>query len=136
MANIELYGFSISPFTRSVLLAADAMGLSFPLNEVNTIEGQQFSPEFLKLNPHHTIPVLVETFSDGSKLILNESRAIIRYLANLHSPELYPIDPKKRALVDQALDFEATSLSSSMAAIFRRDESGIKINKELTGVSY
>ena len=57
--------------------------------------GQHLSQDFLKLNPHHTVP----TYQDD-KITLSESRAIMAYLVNrFASPEnasLYPADPVKR----------------------------------------
>lgn len=70
---------------------------------------EHFSEEFLKLNPLHTIPVLV----DGD-LILTESRAIACYFCNLKpGSSLYPTDPKARALVDLRLYYDATAVYPS-----------------------
>eukprot|EP00095_Tigriopus_kingsejongensis_P011299 maker-scaffold14_size734282-snap-gene-3.13 protein:Tk11299 transcript:maker-scaffold14_size734282-snap-gene-3.13-mRNA-1 annotation:"glutathione s-transferase delta-epsilon 2" len=56
------------------------------------------------LNPQHNIPVI----KDG-KLVLNESRAIAMYLANVYGQQsnIYPKDAKIRAVVDQRLYFDA-----------------------------
>ena len=72
--------------------------LKIPFNHhrVVPLEGDNKKPEFLKVNPQHTIPV----YKDGD-LMLNESRAILAYLATTHGNEkLYPKDPKVRAMVD------------------------------------
>ncbi len=62
-----LYSFEPSPFCRSVLLAAKALDLELDVKTVNLMEKEQMKPEFLAINPQHTVPTLV----DGS-LVLAE----------------------------------------------------------------
>lgn len=52
-------------------------------------------------------------------LVLSESRAQLCYLANQFAPNhsIYPSDPKKRALIDNALYFDATSLYSAFVSL-------------------
>lgn len=78
------------------------------VTQVRTVDlskGEHLTPEFLKINPLHQIPVLV----DGDCTI-TDSRAIACYLVNSRKEEtsLYPRDPKQRALVDQRLYLDAT----------------------------
>lgn len=85
------------------------------IKAVGLLAGEQFTEEFLKLNPLHQVPVLV----DGD-FILTESRAICVYLINSRRPQgssLYPADPKIRAIVDARLYFDATVLFSGVIAI-------------------
>lgn len=60
--------------------------------------------ELLEVNPVHKVPVLVH-----DELILTESRVILSYLVGLFKSDdsLYPIDLKKRAIVDQRLFYDA-----------------------------
>lgn len=112
--TLKLFYMPISPPARAVLLAIRNLGLDVELVSLNLFAAENLAPEFLKLNPTHQIPVLV----DGD-FVLSESRAIMAYLVNSRKPgsDLYPTDPKKRALIDQRLYFDATTVFSRNCAI-------------------
>lgn len=61
------------------------------------------TPEFLKMNPEHNIPTVV----DGD-LNMNESRAVAAYLVNKYADndKLYPKDATLRYKVDKLLYFD------------------------------
>lgn len=80
------------------------LGLEVEVKHIDTYKGEQNTPEYLKINPLHQVPV----YSDGD-FTLTESRAIICYLASSAKSKLYPTDLKKRALVDSRLYFDATN---------------------------
>lgn len=66
-------------------------GAEFDVEPVNLDKGQQKSPEFLRLNPKHKVPVLV---IDGEPL--SENVAIQIWIArNFPKAELLPSDPMK-----------------------------------------
>ncbi|KAL0275073.1 UNVERIFIED_CONTAM: hypothetical protein PYX00_003053 [Menopon gallinae] len=104
---IDLYYKPGSAPCRAVLLTAKSLGLELNLKETDLMKGEHMSPEFLKMNPQHTIP----TINDNG-FCLWESRAIIAYLVDQYGKDdsLYPKDPKKRALVNQRLYFDAGTL--------------------------
>uniref|UniRef100_A0A2A4JDE9 Glutathione S-transferase n=1 Tax=Heliothis virescens TaxID=7102 RepID=A0A2A4JDE9_HELVI len=106
--SIDLYYTPGSSPCRVVLLVAAALDLHLNLNILNLRNGEHLTPDFLKLNPQHTVPTIV----DGD-FALWESRAISKYLVNKYGGEnndLYPTDPKARAIVDQRLDFDLGTL--------------------------
>lgn len=65
-------------------------------------------PEFLKINPTHTLPTL-----DDNGFILWDSHAINTYLLTKYggsNHELYPNDVSQRAKIDQFLHFDGSTL--------------------------
>ncbi|XP_063370310.1 glutathione S-transferase D7-like isoform X1 [Cydia amplana] len=104
---IKLYYLPPSPPCRAVMMLARVMGLELDLVLTNIMEGQHKTPEFLKMNPQHTIPTM-----DDNGFILWESRAIMAYLVNAYGRDdsLYPKNPRLRALVDSRLNFDLGTL--------------------------
>ncbi|BES94429.1 glutathione S-transferase [Nesidiocoris tenuis] len=105
--TIDFYYSLPSAPCRSVLLAAKAIGLDLNLKLMDLMKGEHMTPEFIKINPQHCIPTLID---DG--FVLLESRAIMTYLVSKYGKDdsLYPTDPKKRAVVDQRLYFDMGTL--------------------------
>lgn len=100
---IILYGTEVSPPCRSVLLTARALKIKIELKHVDLVKQENKTEEFLKMNPAHSIPVM-----DDGGFILHESRAIMAYLVGKYGKDdkLYPKDVKKRAKIDNMLQFE------------------------------
>jgi len=96
-----------SPPARAAMMVAAALKVDVVKVEVNMMQRENFSPEFVKKNPEHTIPLL----EDGD-LLLGDSHAIVAYLANAYAKDdaLYPKDAKKRAVVDSRLHFDNGTL--------------------------
>ncbi|CAD0200541.1 unnamed protein product [Chrysodeixis includens] len=118
---IDLYRSLGSSTCTAVQLVAAALDLELNLIDLNLKEGEQLKPEFVKINPQHTVPTIVD---DG--FALWESRAITRYLVNKYGKEstLYPADVKLRALVDQRLDFDLGTLYTRFAQFVYPQMSG------------
>lgn len=134
---IKLYYLPPSPPCRSVMMVARVLGIDLDLVVTNIMEGQHMTPEFLKMNPQHTIPTM-----DDSGFILWESRAILAYLVNAYGRDdsLYPKNPRQRAIVDQRLNFDLGTLYARyiglyMPMLFRgeeyNEESANKLNEAL-----
>jgi len=103
MAPIVIYGMTASAPCRILTMTCEVLGLEYEFKVVNLQNGENKTPEYLKLNPHHNVPTLV----DGD-FVTNESRAAA-YLVNKYGGdknELYPECPVGRARVDQRMYFD------------------------------
>jgi glutathione S-transferase len=90
---LTLYHSPISPNSRRVWITLLEKGLEFELVDIK-LNGEQFTPEFLAINPFHHIPTLVD---DGFNLV--ESLAILDYLeAKYPAPAMLPKDAKDLAI--------------------------------------
>lgn len=99
-----LFHNCVSPPSRLALLVIRNLGLDVQIKNIDIYKGEQNTPAYLRINPLHQVPVLV----DGD-FILTEARAIACYLASFAKSPLYPADLKRRALVDSRLYFDATN---------------------------
>ncbi|XP_042905063.1 glutathione S-transferase 1 isoform X3 [Parasteatoda tepidariorum] len=104
---VDVYIFPVSGPCRAVLMTAKMIGLDVNKKILNLAGGDQLKPEYIKMNPQHTVPTI-----DDNGFYLWESRAVCTYLVNKYSPDspLYPKDPKERALVDRLLYFDIGTL--------------------------
>ncbi|XP_055587072.1 glutathione S-transferase 1-like [Uranotaenia lowii] len=106
---MDLYYHPISPPCWSVILLAKQLDLPINLKKVDMFAGEHLKEDFLKLNPQHSVPTLV----DG-EFTLSESHAILTYLADAHSGSdehpLYPRDKKVRAQIHHRLSFDLDTL--------------------------
>lgn len=66
------------------------------------------------LNKLGTVPVI-----DHDGFILREANAILRYLGGLTDNTLWPSDSRKRAIVDQWMCWEQTTLTPSLMDVYR-----------------
>jgi glutathione S-transferase len=91
---LKLYHDPISFNSRRVWITLLEKNLEFELVQVN-LDGEQFKPEFLALNPFHHIPVLVDK---GFNAI--ESLAMLDYLeAKYPNPQMLPTEATDLAIV-------------------------------------
>ena len=78
---IELYGMG-SPNVVKIYLALEEIGLPYRVRPVDVFAEQQFTPEFLRLNPNAKVPVIVDSEGPGGSYTVFESGAILQYLAD------------------------------------------------------
>jgi glutathione S-transferase len=91
---LTLYHIPLSANSRRVWITLLEKGLSFE-EVVLKLDGDQYEEEFLKLNPFHHIPVLVD---DEFRVV--ESLAILDYLeAKYPTPSLMPTQAQAIAIV-------------------------------------
>ncbi len=86
---IDLFGGS-SPNAMKVVLLLEELQLPYNFIEVNAFQGEQFSPEFLKLNPLGKYPVIIDHAGAGPDQPIFESGAILQYLAETYGAEFLP----------------------------------------------
>ena len=97
---MKLYDYGQAPNPRRVRVYLAEKGIDVDLEEINILERQQKTPEFLTKNPLGSIPVL--ELDDGT--CISESIAICRYFEALHpDPPLFGRTAKEIALVDMWL---------------------------------
>ncbi|MBE9183488.1 glutathione S-transferase family protein [Microcoleus sp. LEGE 07076] len=99
----KLYEYSPSGNCYKVRLLLTQLNIPFDRTEINILQKQSRTPEFLVKNPNGRIPVL--EIAPGKFLF--ESNAIMFYLSE--KTEFFPSDKLERALVMQWLFFEQYS---------------------------
>jgi len=78
---IELYTWS-TPNGRKVSIMLEECGLPYRVHTIDIGKGEQFTPEFIAINPNGRIPAIVDPQGpDGKPMQLFESGAILVYLA-------------------------------------------------------
>jgi len=113
--TIDLYLMPASGPCRGALMVAKELDIPVNLKNVDLMKGEHLTPEFLKMNPLHTVPVL-----DDNGFYLYESRAIMTYLVNKYAAghDLYPVDPQTRATIDRFLYFDVSSIGTGAKDIY------------------
>ncbi|MGE3458412.1 MAG: glutathione S-transferase family protein [Kofleriaceae bacterium] len=97
---MKLYMHPVSTASRPVRLFIAEKKIPVTEQVVDLMTGEHFKDEFTAINPSRMVPAL----EDGD-LRMTESSAILKYLASkIEAPE-YPKDIKKRAKVDEAMDW-------------------------------
>ena len=102
---IDLYTWP-TPNGRKIHIMLEETGLPYTVHPVNTRLGDQFKPEFLKINPNNKIPAIIDRNGPGDKpFALFESGAILIYLAE-KSGKFLPYEPVAKYTTLQWLMFQ------------------------------
>jgi GSH-dependent disulfide-bond oxidoreductase len=99
---IDFYALT-SPNVQKVYIMLEETGLPYKEHFVDVWKGEQYSPEYLKINPNNKIPAIVDHDGPGGKpYTVIESGAILLYLAE-KSGKFLPKDTAARFEVIQWL---------------------------------
>ena len=105
MSSFELYGDPISGNCLKVKWTADFLDLDYRWREINILNKETRTDEYLDRNPFGQAPCVV--FSDGN--VLAQSNAIVLHLAEAAGDKLLPSDPFDRAKVYEWMFWEQNS---------------------------
>lgn len=110
MSNkIQLYSLA-TPNGQKASVALEEMEIPYEAYKIDIMAGDQFTPEFIKINPNSKIPAIVDPQGDhGKPLAIMESGAILIYLAE-KSGKFLPQDPVEKNKVLQWLFFQVGSV--------------------------
>jgi GST-like protein len=102
---IDLYTWA-TPNGRKVSILLEEVALPYEVFKIDISSGEQFSPEFLAINPNGKIPAIVDHDGPGGKrLAIFESGAILIYLAE-KTGKLLPSEPVARLTAIEWLMFQ------------------------------
>ena len=93
-----------TPNGKKVTILLEECGMPYKIVPVNIGRGDQFTTEFLEMNPNHRMPVMVdrEPKDGGKPIVVFESGAIMMYIAE-KAGKFYPQDVRTRYEVNQWL---------------------------------
>ncbi|XVE89255.1 hypothetical protein DITRI_Ditri19aG0188700 [Diplodiscus trichospermus] len=104
--KLKLYSNWGSSCSFRIRIALNLKGLEYQYIPVNLLKGEQFTPEFQKLNPIGYVPVLVD-----DEIIVSDSLAIFMYLEEKYPQHpLLPSDLQKKAINFQAANIVCSSI--------------------------
>ena len=108
---IKLYGISASRAFRPMWLMEE-IGLDYELIPVDFRKGENWTEDYLAINPNGKIPTLID-----DDLVLYESMAINLYLAKQYGGSLYPDSPAQEALTNMWSYWVMTEVEYSLLTI-------------------
>jgi GST-like protein len=86
---IKLYGGG-SANAMKIVIMLEELGLPYQIQNVNLMRGEQYSAQYLKLNPIGKIPMIVDDGGAAPGQPIFESGAILIYLAEAYQSDLLP----------------------------------------------
>ena len=114
---IDLYALT-SPNVQKIFIALEELALPYRVHNVDVWKGDQFKPEFVKINPNSKIPVIVDHEGPGGQpCTVFESGAILMYLAE-KTGKLLPTETAARYEVIQWLMIQLTGVGPAFGQTF------------------
>lgn len=102
---IDLYTWG-TPNGRKISIMLEEVSLPYRVHAIDISKGDQFTPDFIAINPNSKIPAIVDQDGpDGQPMSLFESGAILIYLAE-KTGHFLPSDPRGRYETLQWLMFQ------------------------------
>jgi GST-like protein len=103
--KIQLYSLA-TPNGQKVSIMLEETGIPYDAHTVNIMKGDQFTEDYIKINPNSKIPSIVDPEGpDGKSISMMESGAILMYLAD-KSGKFLSTDPTQRSETLQWLFFQ------------------------------
>lgn len=102
---IDFYTFT-TPNGRKVSIMLEEVNLPYNVHKIDITKGDQFTPEFVAINPNSKIPAIID--SDTGMTVF-ESGAILIYLAE-KTGQFLPTEQKSRFQVIEWLMFQMASI--------------------------
>ena len=89
---IDLYTWKTSNGRKATIMVEE-LGIDYTLHPINIGQGDQFTPEYIAINPNSKIPAIVDRDGPGGQpYTLFESGAILMYLADKYGRFIPPVD--------------------------------------------
>ena len=101
---MKLYMHPVSMTSRPVRLFIAESGIDVDEQVIDLMTGEHYQDFYVAINPNRLVPVL-----DDGDFRLTESSAILKYLADKTSSPAYPKDLRKRAKVNEMMDWFNTN---------------------------
>jgi GST-like protein len=117
-APLELYGAATGNCLRAVMALEEA-GIPYVTQIIDLRNGEHKRAPYTDLNPAGVVPTIVDNRSDGSRLVLTQSNAIILYAAGKAPGRLMPQEEgAARAVVFERFLFFVTDVIGLSGASF------------------
>jgi glutathione S-transferase len=109
--HLKLYHYPATRSARVKWILHEAVGDAFEVERIDLYDAQQYSAEYLQLNPNHNVPVLEIKWANGETQRMIESAAMVAFIADAY-PEKHlaplPTASRERADYLQMLHFGST----------------------------